>query len=59
MSRDIGDTRVTQSLETSAIGRGLAAAVGESAAGEERELDLGERIDLLGAPLQLPGGLRQ
>ena len=32
---------------------------GESAAWEERELDLGKRVDLLGAPLLLPGGLCQ
>lgn len=32
---------------------------GESAAGEERQLDLGERVDLLAAPLLLAGDLRQ
>ena len=32
---------------------------GASAAWEERELDLGKRVDLLGATLLLPGGLRQ
>ncbi len=39
-------------------GRHTRVAVG-SAAREERESDLGRRVDLLGLPLLLRGGLRQ